>query len=52
MGAHPALNSSPLIVSPSHCLKVFMNAPHIAKSLSRRRFLRSAGVTLALPMLE
>ncbi len=29
-----------------------MNAPHIANSLSRRRFLRSAGVTLALPMLE
>ncbi len=29
-----------------------MNAPHIANSFSRRRFLRSAGVTLALPMLE
>lgn len=29
-----------------------MNAPHIAKSLSRRRFLRGAGVTLALPFLE
>lgn len=29
-----------------------MNAPYIAKSLSRRRFLHSAGVTLALPMLE
>ncbi|OYW74111.1 MAG: hypothetical protein B7Z37_19055 [Verrucomicrobia bacterium 12-59-8] len=29
-----------------------MNAPYIANSFSRRRFLRSAGVTLALPMLE
>ena len=29
-----------------------MNAPHIAKSLSRRRFLQSAGVTLGLPLLE
>lgn len=29
-----------------------MHAPHISKPLSRRRFLRSAGVTLALPMLE
>ncbi|MBN8418823.1 MAG: DUF1552 domain-containing protein [Verrucomicrobia bacterium] len=29
-----------------------MNAPYIAKPLSRRRFLHSAGVTLALPMLE
>ena len=29
-----------------------MNAPYIAKSLSRRRFLHSAGVTLALPFLE
>lgn len=29
-----------------------MNAPHIARSLSRRRFLRAAGVTLALPWLE
>ncbi|MGV3660412.1 MAG: DUF1552 domain-containing protein [Prosthecobacter sp.] len=29
-----------------------MNAPHIAKSFSRRRFLRGAGVTLALPFLE
>jgi len=29
-----------------------MNAPHIARSFSRRRFLRGAGVTLALPFLE
>ena len=29
-----------------------MNAPHIAKPLSRRRFLQSAGVTLGLPLLE
>lgn len=29
-----------------------MTSPHIAKSLSRRRFLRGAGVTLALPLLE
>ncbi|MDZ4401819.1 DUF1552 domain-containing protein [Prosthecobacter sp.] len=29
-----------------------MNSPHIAKSLPRRRFLRGAGVTLALPLLE
>lgn len=29
-----------------------MNAPYIANSFSRRSFLRSAGVTLALPMLE
>ena len=29
-----------------------MNAPHIAKSLSRRRFLQSAGVSLGLPLLE
>ena len=29
-----------------------MNAPYIAKQLSRRRFLQSAGVTLALPLLE
>ncbi|WP_395737596.1 DUF1552 domain-containing protein [Prosthecobacter sp.] len=29
-----------------------MNSPYIAKSLSRRRFLRSAGAVLALPMLE
>ena len=28
------------------------NAPYLAKSCSRRRFLRSAGVTLALPWLE
>lgn len=29
-----------------------MNAPYIAKPLSRRRFLHNAGVTLALPLLE
>ncbi|WP_218280574.1 DUF1552 domain-containing protein [Verrucomicrobium spinosum] len=29
-----------------------MNSPYIAKPFSRRRFLRSAGVTLALPLLE
>jgi hypothetical protein len=29
-----------------------MNAPHIAKTFSRRRFLQSAGVTLGLPLLE
>ena len=29
-----------------------MNTPHIAKYLPRRRFLRGAGVTLALPLLE
>jgi len=29
-----------------------MNTPHIAKTLPRRRFLRGAGVTLALPLLE
>ena len=29
-----------------------MNSPHIAKHLSRRRFLQSAGVTLGLPLLE
>ena len=29
-----------------------MNSPYIAKPLSRRRFLRGAGVTLALPFLE
>lgn len=29
-----------------------MNAPHIAKPFSRRRFLRGAGVALALPLLE
>jgi hypothetical protein len=29
-----------------------MNAPHIARPFSRRRFLQSAGVTLALPLLE
>lgn len=29
-----------------------MNAPHIARTFSRRRFLRSAGVTLGLPFLE
>jgi hypothetical protein len=29
-----------------------MNAPYIAKPLSRRRFLRGAGVTLTLPFLE
>ncbi|MBB5033899.1 DUF1552 domain-containing protein [Prosthecobacter vanneervenii] len=29
-----------------------MNAPYIAKPLSRRRFLRSAGATLTLPLLE
>ena len=29
-----------------------MNAPHIAQPFSRRRFLQSAGVTLALPLLE
>ncbi len=29
-----------------------MNTPHVAKPLPRRRFLRGAGVTLALPMLE
>ncbi|QIF05440.1 DUF1552 domain-containing protein [Roseimicrobium sp. ORNL1] len=29
-----------------------MNAPHIARPFSRRRFLRGAGVTLALPLLE
>ncbi|HBJ86574.1 MAG TPA: hypothetical protein DDZ88_22505 [Verrucomicrobiales bacterium] len=29
-----------------------MNTPHIAKLLPRRRFLRGAGVTLALPLLE
>lgn len=29
-----------------------MNAPHIATSLPRRRFLRGIGVTLGLPMLE
>ena len=29
-----------------------MQAPHIAQNSSRRRFLKSAGVTLALPLLE
>lgn len=29
-----------------------MNAPHIARPFSRRRFLQGAGVTLALPLLE
>lgn len=29
-----------------------MNTPYIAKPFSRRRFLHSAGVTLALPLLE
>ncbi|RBP35329.1 uncharacterized protein DUF1552 [Roseimicrobium gellanilyticum] len=29
-----------------------MNAPHIARPFSRRRFLRGAGVSLALPLLE
>jgi hypothetical protein len=29
-----------------------MNAPHIARTFSRRRFLQSAGVTLGLPLLE
>jgi hypothetical protein len=29
-----------------------MNTPHVAKTLPRRRFLRGAGVTLALPLLE
>jgi hypothetical protein len=29
-----------------------MTPPHIAKHLPRRRFLRGAGVTLALPLLE
>jgi len=29
-----------------------MNTPHVAKTLPRRRFLRGAGVTLALPVLE
>lgn len=29
-----------------------MDAPHIARPFSRRRFLRGAGVTLALPLLE
>lgn len=29
-----------------------MTSPHIAKTLPRRRFLRGAGVTLALPLLE
>lgn len=29
-----------------------MNAPHIATSTSRRRFLRGIGVTLGLPMLD
>ncbi|MEZ0387263.1 MAG: DUF1552 domain-containing protein [Verrucomicrobium sp.] len=29
-----------------------MNAPYISRPFSRRRFLRSAGVTLALPLLE
>ncbi|WP_038166642.1 DUF1552 domain-containing protein [Verrucomicrobium sp. BvORR106] len=29
-----------------------MNSPYIARPFSRRRFLRSAGVTLALPLLE
>lgn len=29
-----------------------MNSPYIAKPFSRRRFLRGAGVTLALPLLE
>lgn len=29
-----------------------MNAPYIARPFSRRRFLRGAGVTLALPLLE
>jgi len=29
-----------------------MNAPYIAKPISRRRFLRSAGVSLGLPLLE
>ena len=29
-----------------------MNAPHIAKTFSRRRFLQCAGVTLGLPLLE
>ncbi|GEP46131.1 DUF1552 domain-containing protein [Brevifollis gellanilyticus] len=29
-----------------------MNAPHIARTFSRRRFLHSAGVTLGLPFLE
>lgn len=31
---------------------MFMDAPHIARPFSRRRFLRGAGVTLALPLLE
>lgn len=29
-----------------------MNTPHVAKTLTRHRFLRGAGVTLALPLLE
>ena len=29
-----------------------MNTPHVAKTLPRRRLLRTAGVTLALPLLE
>jgi hypothetical protein len=29
-----------------------MNTPHVAEPLPRRRFLRGAGVTLALPVLE
>jgi hypothetical protein len=29
-----------------------MNTPHVAKTLTRHRFLRGAGVTLALPFLE
>ncbi|HRH98974.1 MAG TPA: DUF1552 domain-containing protein, partial [Prosthecobacter sp.] len=29
-----------------------MNTPHVAEPLPRRRFLRGAGVTLALPLLE
>ena len=29
-----------------------MNTPYLAKTLPRRRFLRGAGVTLALPLLE
>ena len=29
-----------------------MNAPYVARCCSRRRFLQSAGVTLALPLLE
>src|SRR4051812_19881201 len=29
-----------------------MNAPHVARAVSRRRFLQGAGVLLALPLLE